>query len=161
MASDQNRLQWGCCPKSRRLCLVSSPGRFLSHALDTMLKFVGYKMFTVSFTMLVLIMIDVMIVWSVQRFGTRCLSQLSLWWCWWLRRSWDADDLGMLSTRIDADDLGMLMTNQDWCWCLRTVGYQDSEGWLGSHTQCLLAPPRPELASEHALELALKLALEH
>ena len=42
--------------------MVSSLSRFLSHALDTMLKFVGCKMFTVSFTMLVLIMIDVMIV---------------------------------------------------------------------------------------------------
>ena len=157
MASDQNRLQWGCCPKSRCLCLVSSPGRFPSHALDTMLKFVGYKMFTVSSSMLVLIMIDVMIVWSVQRFGTRCLSQLSLWWCWWLRRSWDADDLGML------------MTNQDWCWCLRTVGYQE-EGWLGSHT--MLAGATSPRACERActractkactgaLELALELAIE-
>ena len=151
MASDQNRLQWGCCPKSRRLCLVSYPGRFLSHALDNMLKFVGYKMFTVSFTMLVLIMIDVMIVWSVQRFGSRCLSQLSLWWCWWLRRSRDADD-------------------QDWCWCLRTVGYQDSEGWLGSHT--MLAGATSPRACERAcsracnkactgaLELAIELPIE-
>ena len=134
MASDQNRLQWGCCPKSRRLCLVSYPGRFLSHALDNMLKFLGYKMFTVSFTMLVLIMIDVMIVWSVQRFGSRCLSQLSLWWCWWLRRFWDADDLGMLLTRIDADDLGMLMTRIDADVWEQLVTRTRRAGW--AHTQC-------------------------
>ena len=150
MASDQNRLQWGCCPKSRRLCLVASPGRFLSHALDTMLKFVGYKMFTVSFTMLVLIMIDVMIVWSVQRFGSRCLSQLSLWWCWWLRRSRDADDQDWCWWSWDADD-------QDWCWCLRTVGYQDSEGWLGSHT--MLAGATSPRACERACTRVVALSL--
>ena len=144
MASDQNRLRWGCCPKSGSSYLVSSLSRFLSHALDTMLKFVGCKMFMVSFTILVLIMIDEIIVWSVERFRTRCLSQLSLLWCWWLSRCWDADDLGMLMIRIDADVWKQLVTRR-------------RAGW--AHT--MLAPPRPELASEHALELALKLALEH